>query len=260
MSQFWVGVLLNVLGSVLVNFGINIMKHSHSISDKSSIGSPTALAVTPALTILGIQMSWSRGAVVFVSGSIATFVSFAYGSQSLLASLGTLQFISNVCFSRFILHQTISMKVMIATSLIVMGVIVTVSFSNHSSDIYTVQDLLQLYDQEYLFFLEVLGLAVIIQFLVYVMYTQREKAKSPLPLSVIIRPITFASVAATIGSQAVLQSKCIAEILRSSTYGDAQQSQWFVAVIAAVFVTGVLIWLICLNEGNFLFNSNYWWS
>ena len=237
----------------MVNFGINIMKHSHSTTSTSSIGSPSAQVVKPTLTVLGIEMSWSKGALVFASGSVATFVSFAYGSQSLLASLGTLQFISNVFFSRFILHQRISWKVIIATCLIVMGVIVTVSFSNHSSDIYTIQDLLELYDQEYLFFLEILGLVVVIQFFVYVMYTQREKAKSPLPLSVIVRPITFASVAATIGSQAVLQSKCIAEILRSSTYGDAQQSEWFLAVIAAVFVTGVLIWLVCLNEGVYLF-------
>lgn len=249
MSQFWIGVLLNVIGSILVNFGINIMKHSHSISSIQAVGSPKSSA-TPPLTLLGLEMSWSKGAFVFATGSFATFVSFAYGSQSLLASLGTLQFISNVFFSRFVLQQTISWKVIIATVLIVIGVVVTVSFSNHSSDVYTVQDLLQLYDREYLFFLEVLGLALVVQSLVYLMYTQRERAKSPLPLSVIIRPITFASVAATIGSQAVLQSKCMAEILRSSTYGDAQQSQWFVIVIAAVFVLGVIIWLVCLNEGD----------
>jgi drug/metabolite transporter (DMT)-like permease len=163
---------------------------------------------------------------------------------------GTLQFISNVFFTRFFLQEKLSWRVVIATFLIVVGVIITVSFSNHSSEVYTIQDLLQLYDQDYLFFLQVIGLVLLIQLLIYIIYTQRERSKYPLPLSMIIRPITFSSFAATIGSQSVLQSKCIAEVIRSSSSGDIQSSEWFIGVIVTVFITGIIIWLVCLNEGR----------
>lgn len=207
------------------------------------------------LTIAGFEMTWVRGAMVFGFGSAMTFGSFAFASQSLLASLGTLQFISNVVFSRFVLLEPLSWRVVAATLLIVAGVVLTASFSNHSSDTYSVQDLLALYDSSYVFFLEMLGLTLLLQLSIYVIYTNREASRAPLPLSSAVRPITFASVAATIGSQSVLQSKCIAEIIRSSSLGDTQESQWFVAVITGVFLSGLVVWLLCLNEALKLFEG-----
>jgi drug/metabolite transporter (DMT)-like permease len=253
MEQYLVGIALNVSGSVCVNFGINIMKHSHSQDQRmhvevGSINSRNSLAKSAALTVAGLSMTWRRGAAVFAAGSVMTFCSFAYGSQSLLASLGTLQFISNVFFSRFVLCEHLSWRVVGATALIVAGVMLTVAFSNHSTDTYTVQSLLALYDRDYLLFLETTGALVMSLLLTYLVYTHRERRKSPLPLSFLVRPLAFSAGAATIGSQSVLQSKCIAEIIKSSTGGDVQNSQWFVAVISLIFLSGLGVWLYCLNE------------
>jgi hypothetical protein len=89
MSQFWIGVVLNICGSIGVNFGINIMKHSHSVSNIGSSASPKQQQQDSLpLVILGVEMSWTKGATMFALGSMCTFGSFAYGSQSLLASLG----------------------------------------------------------------------------------------------------------------------------------------------------------------------------
>ena len=56
---------------------------------------------------------------MFAAGSLLTFSSFAYASQSLLASLGTLQFISNVVFSSWVLREPLTARVLSATALIV---------------------------------------------------------------------------------------------------------------------------------------------
>lgn len=186
VQQYWLGVFLNILGSICVNFGTNIMKYSYTISTTNTTQNihtlpASTVPVLPTtssndgligtnMTIFGIHMTWSRGATLLAIGSIFTFSSFAYASQSLLAALGTLQFISNVIFSRYVLQKEISWRVVIATTLIVLGVVITVSYSNHASIQYTVQDLLHLYDEKYMFFLEILGIVVFTLSFVYLMY------------------------------------------------------------------------------------------
>ena len=221
---------------------------SHSPASSSSFILHSSTRTNTPLTFAGLSMTWTRGCFLFAIGSALTFFSFAFASQSLLSSLGTLQFISNVFFSRFVLGEKLSLRVVIATGLIGAGIVITVAFSNHSSKVYTVQDLLRLYDANYFFFLQMIGLAICLQAGVYILYTRRERRQLPLPLSGIVRPVVFASMAATIGTQSVLQSKCLAEIIKSSSLGDAQQQIWFIGIILLVFVIGLSIWLISLNE------------
>ena len=112
-----------------------------------------------------------------------------------------------------------------------------------------------LYDAAYIAFLELVALTLCVLLAVYRLYTHREAAKTPLPLSRLVRPVTFSFMAATVGTQSVLQSKCIAEVIKSSSYGQAQQSLWFVGVVLAVFLGGLCVWLVCLNEALKLFDG-----
>ena len=46
--------------------------------------------------------AWAIGTALFVTGTIAVFVSYSFAPQSLLAPLGAVQFISNVFFTRIV--------------------------------------------------------------------------------------------------------------------------------------------------------------
>jgi hypothetical protein len=46
--------------------------------------------------------AWAIGTTLFVLGTLAVFVSYSFAPQSLLAPLGAVQFVSNVCFTRII--------------------------------------------------------------------------------------------------------------------------------------------------------------
>ena len=83
-----------------------------------------------------------------------------------------------------------------------------------------VTDLIALYDDTYVQFLVCVVSVLLLCEAVYVVFTNRELERLPLPYSKIIRPITYSIVSATVGTQSVLQSKCVAELLRTSVESD----------------------------------------
>jgi magnesium transporter len=88
---------------------------------------------------------WQLGIALFAGGNILNFVSFGFAAQSLLAALGSVQFVSNVFFARFVLHEAITPRVLGATALIVVGCVLLVSFGNHQSELLTAQELMNNY-------------------------------------------------------------------------------------------------------------------
>jgi len=88
---------------------------------------------------------WQLGIGLFAGGNILNFVSFGFAAQSLLAALGSIQFVSNVVFARFVLREVITPRVLGATALIVVGCILLVSFGNHQSDLLTTSQLMANY-------------------------------------------------------------------------------------------------------------------
>lgn len=239
----WIfGMSLNILGSIMVNFGTNLMKSAHNIVRDQKSSSITS----PAGERYSVQI-WRVGMAVFVIGSLVNFASFAFAAQSLLAALGTVQFVSNVIFAKCVLKEQLSVRIIIATTIIVFGLTVSIKFSNHASEVYTVKDLMALYSSTYLIFLGCVFGVLLILHLVYLKYTKAEEEGSELPMSDIIRPATYSIVSATVGTQSVLQSKCIAELVKATIKGENQFDQWFLYVILLVFIFGLGFWLHRMN-------------
>lgn len=239
----WIfGMSLNILGSVMVNFGTNLMKSAHNIvrdQKSSSVNSPAGERYS-------VQI-WRVGMAVFVIGSLVNFASFAFAAQSLLAALGTVQFVSNVIFAKCVLGEKLSVRIIIATAIIIFGLTVSIKFSNHASEVYTVKDLIALYSSTYLIFLGCVFTVLLILHLIYLKYTKAEEEGSELPMSDIVRPATYSIVSATVGTQSVLQSKCIAELVKATIKGENQFNEWFMYVILLVFISGLSFWLHRMN-------------
>lgn len=64
---------------------------------------------------------WQAGIALFAGGNVFNFVSFGFAAQSLLAALGSVQFVSNVVFARLVLKEAVTWRVLGATALIVAG-------------------------------------------------------------------------------------------------------------------------------------------
>ena len=112
---------------------------------------PRRWAATPGNAV------WLTGLLLFVSGTVANFVSFSFAAQSLLAALGAVQFVSNVAFARLVNGEHCSWRVLAATALIVAGCVLLVAFGSHASPTLDAADMLHLYEATpYIVFLSLL--------------------------------------------------------------------------------------------------------
>eukprot|EP01041_Mallomonas_annulata_P011870 gene11870-24871_t len=249
-DKLWLfGMTLNILGSVMVNFGTNLMKSAHNLVQSSHVKQALTEA-DPGAAVSNSKSSlriWRIGMAVFVSGSFVNFASFAFAAQSLLAALGTVQFVSNVVFAKCVLKEQLTIRIFIATSIIIFGLSIAIRFSNHASEEYTTKDLIALYDNTYLIFLLCIVIFLISLHIVYLRYTYSEEKGIRLPASDIVRPAAYAIVSATVGTQSVLQSKCIAELVKASIKGQNQLGEWFLYVILITFIVGLSFWLHRMN-------------
>jgi magnesium transporter len=245
-DKLWLlGMFMNISGSIMVNFGTNLMKSAHNIAlEDSKDDTDESEGETKLFSSANL---WKIGMSIFVIGSLVNFASFAFAAQSLLAALGTVQFISNVFFAKFILKEELTPRIMIATAIIIFGLTLAIIFSNHSTQLYTTQDLLDMYTPDYILFMTFVVVFMLFLHAVYMVYTVNEEVGTPLPGNHLIRPVTYAMVSATVGTQSVLQSKCLAELIKATFEGVNQFDKPFVYIIIAIFAFGLSFWLYRMN-------------
>ena len=103
--------------------------------------------------------SWQLGFAIFKTSNVINFVSLGFGKQSILASLSSVQFVSNLVFCYFVLHERLGLNDVMGTTAIIMGVILCI-VANSTGDndvVYTVDDLIQLMQHKsYLIYLAVI--------------------------------------------------------------------------------------------------------
>jgi magnesium transporter len=245
-DKLWLlGMFMNISGSVMVNFGTNLMKSAHNIALEDNESEETEVEEDPKT--FSSSTIWKIGMSIFVIGSLVNFASFAFAAQSLLAALGTVQFISNVFFAKFILKEELTPRIIVATAIIILGLIMAIIFSNHSTQLYTTQDFLDMYTSEYLLFMTFVVVLLLMSHAAYMVYTVNEEVGSPLPGNHLVRPVTYAMVSATVGTQSVLQSKCLAELIKATFEGVNQFNKPFVYIIVAIFGLGLSFWLYRMN-------------
>ena len=182
-EHMWLfGMSLNIFGSVMVNFGTNLMKSAHNLFDEEVVEEEDENNQNKkkSKSIFNSQNVWALGLTIFCVGCLINFASFAFAAQSLLAALGTVQFVSNVFFAKFVLGEKLTARIIVATLIIISGLLIAIMFSNHASENYTSEDLLHLYTPAYLIFLLFLVVLVIIVHITYVVYTKNEEAGTPL--------------------------------------------------------------------------------
>ncbi|AQK71322.1 putative magnesium transporter NIPA8 [Zea mays] len=215
MGDWIIGALINIVGSVAINFGTNLLKLGHDQREKlSSINNSEGNEKFVPKSVMHFQ-TWRIGILFFAAGNCLNFMSFAYAAQSLLAALGSIQFVSNIAFAYFVLNKTISVKVMVATTFIVFGNIFLVSFGNHQSPVYTPEQLIAKYSN-----------------LVFVLYCM--------------------SLVFVVAFNHYLYRSNMLRLTMSSRY---EFHSWFTYSIVLLFLCTAGFWMARLNEGLSLFDA-----
>eukprot|EP00798_Chlamydomonas_sp_ICE-L_P030364 gene30364-35369_t len=252
MPQWVIGAGMNLIGSIAINLGTNVMKLGHNKRDAL----PGLSEDKPKVIKF---REFQIGLTVFIIGNIFNFASFGFAAQSLLAALGSIQFVSNVIFAAFVLKEKITKAVLIATGCILLGCMLLVIFGNHSSEAYTADDLLAFYGGPvYIAYLIFAGAAVVGTYLLYLRGTKILKESAGFGESthkwMQILPVAYSIFSAIVGTQSVLFSKSLSVLLRSTLgEGENQLGNWYTWFTLFCFILTAGFWMTRLNKGLGMF-------
>jgi hypothetical protein len=268
MPMTWIyGVVLVVVGSIGNNLGNNLVSLGHKDHQEKTIAKCGDMSMNTEVSETGNSTkveekesccSWCNiGRIVFVIGSLFTFASFAFGAQSLIASLESVQFVSNVFFVHYVHHEAITTRMLIATISIVVGNILVVIFAEHKAQTYTSDEMIYLYKTNYIYhgYMVIAFFAWALTAWIFEKYHHARMIKRELLWQhSFVEPFCYSVSSAIIGTQAVLNSKCLALLLDSTSRGEKEEFEfWYVYFILGTWLLLVSYWLARLDGGLALF-------
>ncbi|CAN4080497.1 unnamed protein product [Withania somnifera] len=249
MGDWIIGALINLLGSIFINFGTNLLKLGHDERKKHFVLANFGTNVRARMKPIIYFQAWRVGILFFAIGNCLNFISFGYAAQSLLAALGSIQFISNIGFAYLIWNKIVTIKLLLATAFVVVGNIFLVAFGNHQSPVYTPEQLAENYSN-IIFFLYCLGLVFVVA-LHHSIYNRGEGK--------MLVPFSYAVVSGAIGSYSVLFAKSLSNMLRlsisSNGGGYLTLQTGFTYSMLLMFLSTGGFWMARLNEGLSRFDA-----
>eukprot|EP01004_Peranema_trichophorum_P003351 NODE_2344_length_1607_cov_42.306604_g2014_i0.p1 GENE.NODE_2344_length_1607_cov_42.306604_g2014_i0~~NODE_2344_length_1607_cov_42.306604_g2014_i0.p1 ORF type:complete len:377 (-),score=64.31 NODE_2344_length_1607_cov_42.306604_g2014_i0:476-1525(-) len=211
---------------------------------------------------------------LFMIGNILNFLSFAYAAQTMLAAIGSIQFVSNVFLACWLLGEPITCLTLLGTALIVLGNIVVVAFGSHADIQYSVIHLHKIFTgSKYGWYLLVAGVAFVVLTLVQswlkhrinttpetnykivaMDYNNNKEDDEPIVSGnmsnhklVRLYAIIYIINGGIVGTQAVTYAKALSTVLRVVSRGD---TRWlditetrFTYYVFGVWVACMAFWL-----------------
>lgn len=220
---------------------------------------------------LSSMPAWLFGFSMFVLGTAMSFGAFKFAAQSLLSGLGSVQFISQVLFSRFILHEKVERASYFGVVLICVGCTLLVIFGAHETKNYKPEELAALYGRsEYVCYMLGAGFLACAVSLTYTITKQRimrEHAigRFDIAKASILQRQTLAALfsvkSALFGSQAVVLAKSLSMLLiqalhPSPAYSSPLYSYQTYFIILG-FAAAATFWVTRLNHGLRSFEAVY---
>lgn len=274
MGYTWIyGVILAITGSVGDNLGNNIVSYGHKLHKdkmdaKHAADASMATEMTENPDSCKVDdddkscLSWCNiGRIIFVTGSFFTFASFAFGAQSLLASLDSAQFVSNVFFVHFVHKQQVTKRMVIATLAIVAGNVLAVIFGVQEARTFDSDGMIQLYKTNYIYhgYMVAAFIVYVITSYTYSKYHRsRMHDRTMLWKHSFLEPFCYAVSSAIVGTQAVLNSKCLALLLETTLAGRKNEFLfWYLYFILGTWLVLVSYWLTRLDGGLMMYPPSF---
>lgn len=284
-SAWLIGVGMSITGNTFINFGTNLLKYSHL--DRSELSSPdrgrpmvhssgsydlvddTSSQCSGSSSRIGRirhdlqrylktrspDSIWYAGFGLFAIGSILNFVSFGFATQSLLACLGSIQFITNVAFSNIVFGTKISSAIIKATVCIVFGNIIIVIFSQQHTKKRSGSEILNLFQEiDFVIFISIVSALSIAAHIAY-LSLRKCYANNPIDGTKNLAAVFFSLSSGMIGAQSVVLAKCCSELLRSSFSGMNPFSHGITYSVIAGWIVVTIFWLRRMNKALELFDG-----
>lgn len=266
-SNLWViGVIINVIGSLSINLSTNCIKLSHTrlaAIKRKDPDRPLPTFLKSPRQWFNVERNanriWLGSMIVFVVANVANFASFAFAAQSLLAALGSIQFVSNVIFAKVVNKERLNPWILLGTVVVVIGCVLLVAFGSHESPSFTAEELMDLYSNPaYIAYLCAAGVLCVISYGIYQIGKRKvphiaEKSAEEMGMWYRWLPILYMLFSASIGTQSVLYGKSMSLLLRTTLSGDNQVGQWYTWLVVVLFLGCAFFWVVRFNKGLKMF-------
>lgn len=246
----------------LNNIGTNVMKLA--INQRQQL----APEERPRLTRYPL---WSSGFAMFALGTAMSFGAFKFAAQSLLSSLASVQFLSQVVFSRFVLKERIEKYAYVGVGLTISGCVCIVIFGAHGTKNYRPEELAALYGRsEYVCYMLGAGFTACVVSLLYTAMKQRIMRQNNVGRFDIahasirqrqVLAVFFSIKSALFGTQAVVLAKSLSMLLIQALHPNPAYSNPLLSYqtyfILLGFIAAATFWVTRLNHGLRLFEAVY---
>jgi len=249
------GIVLGTVGSILINTGQNLQSHGmHALEEKAIEENPDD--DDPEIPPPHKSRTWVIGTGFFVVGVLLNFGCLGLAPQSLLASLESIQFVTNLFYGWKLLGKTITKKLIIGTALTVAGTIIVIVFTARTPPPKeSISELRVLWKNPVWITYIILVFAMcVFLMLTYLRYEKALNKGERLPYSHLILPITYSMYSASIGTISVVAAKVIAELLVLQGKGIQVFADWFIYFTLIWLITTGGYWLYRLNKALALFD------
>jgi uncharacterized membrane protein len=199
-----IAVVIAVSASTISNFGMNLQKLAFTYREKKTVRRPVFVTM------------WVFGFVMIVSGALGDFAALGFGAQSIVAPLGSWTLVSNVVIAPLFLGEKLSRRDLFATLMIVAGCSLSVATASHKDEIYTADELFELYKRPVVGVYLGSVVFVVVAILLVVSHVERVKAtRGPEAYEKwrYFHRFSYSCVAGLIGAQSVLFAKTAVELL-----------------------------------------------
>lgn len=230
-----VGVGLGSVASVGINIGQNMQADGIRLLPEADQMKPWKSTV------------WIIGETVFITCSMVNFGALALAPASVLVPLESIQFVTNVAYSRLVAKATIPPKMLLGVFLAILGTVLTVTFGSAGESCLALTQLEWAWTSALWWSYLAVTVSVALACLrVHHVYTERLSAGENPPHHELVLPITFTLSSALLGgSQMIVQSKVFSELLSMLLQGElAVLSSGLLYVALVLVILCGMIWMV----------------
>jgi len=249
MSTVGLGIALGLAGSIAINTGNNLQSLGMYKAQISATKSKLFHMDPKRDLKLWSSKTWVCGTVIFILGALLNFSSYGFAPQSTLASLESIQFVSNLFFGKLLLKKEITKRMYLGTFLTVGGTVLSVSFSSKKAELVEVMDdLVELWKNllwiGYLIF--IFGFAICLH-ISWIIWKDQDGTQNAMA-------VVYAVFSALWGTLSVVFAKLLAQLVEFRANDVEIFSHWFTYVTLLSWLLLMSYWLYRLNSALGLYD------
>ena len=115
------GVVLSLVGDIVINIGMNAMKHAHNINTDPDTQSPIKHFTKIPW--------WWIGILGIVGGEVGNLIAYGFAPAAIVTPIGSIGVVTNVIITTFVLKEPFTLKNLLGVVLVVIGIVVVVLFA-----------------------------------------------------------------------------------------------------------------------------------